>query len=224
MSRSVLLLAGGASSRLGRNKALAEVGGRTVLSRVVAAARAALSDDDPDILLSVRDTAPFIDAFQADPDHHLAGVRFVLDEVPDGGPVAGLAAGLTAATGESVAVVAADLPFVTGDLIAGLLARLEEDPDVDAVVPTVNGRDQTLCAAFRARVAGVAASLVGGAVGRADGAVSGAGPSVVSLVESLQVRRADEVAGYGAAELAVLCRGIDTLADLEWARERAGLT
>jgi molybdopterin-guanine dinucleotide biosynthesis protein A len=183
-----------------------------------------MSGDDPDVLLSVRDTAPFTEAFEADAADHFAGVRLVLDEVPDGGPVAGLAAGLAAATGESVAVVAADLPFVTGDLLAGLLALLEEDPDVDAVVPTVGGRDQTLCAAFRARVAESAARLVADRAGRVDGAAGRAGPSVASLIESLDVRRVADVAGYGAEELSVLCRGIDTPADLEWARERAGLT
>ncbi|MFV1988951.1 MAG: molybdenum cofactor guanylyltransferase [Gemmatimonadota bacterium] len=215
MSRSALLLAGGASSRLGRDKALVEIGGRTVLSLVASAARSALSSDAPDILLSVRDAASFAGALQVDPDDILAGVRLVFDEVPDRGPVAGFAAGLAAATGEIVAVVAADLPFVTGDLLAGLLTLLEEDPDVDAVVPTVGGRDQTLCAAFRSRVAGVAADLL-------DRATVGAGPSVVSLIASLDVRRVSEVAGYGAEDLAVLCRGIDTPADLEWARGRVG--
>jgi len=224
VSRSVLLLAGGASSRLGRDKAFVEVGGRTVLARAVAAARSALPGENPDILLSVRDPAPFTEAFQADPDGGFAGVRLVLDEVPDGGPVAGLAAGLAAAAGESVAVVAADLPFVTGDLLAGLLALLEEHPDVDGVVPTVSGRDQTLCAAFRARVAELATDLMDGVSGLADGGAGRAGPSVASLIESLDVRRVAEVAGYGPGELAVLCRGIDTPADLEWARQRAGLT
>ena len=222
MTRSVLLLAGGRSTRLGREKPWTVVGGRTLFARQLGAAR-----DMADLVVSVRDAGPFARALlearwsrAGENAFALEGrrLRLIPDPVPGLGPVAGLAAGLAAAEGDGVAVFSADLPFVTAGLIEGLLAALEDgrhvDPDLDAVVPVVEGRAQPLCAAYRRRVAGAASAWL-------VSAPEPRGPSVLGLLERLRVRRVTAVAPLGPAALADATRGIDTPEDLAWARARA---
>jgi molybdopterin-guanine dinucleotide biosynthesis protein A len=77
-----------------------------------------------------------------------------LPRVPDvhikWGALGGLHASLAACRVEWAAVVACDLPFVTGELLVRL-ASLRED--FEAVVPVQpDGRWQPLCALYRARV------------------------------------------------------------------------
>lgn len=57
----------------------------------------------------------------------------------------GLVAALEAASGESVLVVACDLPLVTPELLLALVAW----PEADAVVPRRDGRAHPLCALYR---------------------------------------------------------------------------
>jgi len=61
----------------------------------------------------------------------LAGFHTVADAVSDGGPLAGIAAGLAAATTPWLLVVAGDMPFITGALVDLVLARRGDE--VDAV-------------------------------------------------------------------------------------------
>lgn len=221
MTRSVLILAGGGSRRLGRDKMWVDIGGSPVVARVIDSARRAPGGATPDILVSVREAAPFQERCAADPDGVFAGIRLVTDDVPDAGPVAGLAEGLAAARGDVVVVLAGDLPFVSADLIGGLFEALEGAPDTDVIVPTLRGRDQVLCAAYRAGLATRAADLMAGVKATGDTGGSGpAGPRVDALFAGLNVCRVDSIAGRGPEELAVECRGIDTPADLAWARER----
>jgi molybdopterin-guanine dinucleotide biosynthesis protein A len=129
---AALLLTGGASRRLGRDKAAILVGGVPLARRTAA--------------LLVEVAEPVI---EVGPGYTgLAQVR----EVPAGaGPLAAMAAGWTAlAAGgrpRAVLVVATDLPQLTG----GLLALLASHPGVGCVVPVDrSGRPQTLCARYPA--------------------------------------------------------------------------
>lgn len=134
-----IVLAGGGGARLGGvDKASLDVGGATLLDRVLLAAAGA---------------------------HHTVVVgpaRTLPDEVlstsedpPGGGPVAGLAAGLSRVDCPLVAVLACDTPFVTGatvNLMVQLLGRLSADTDrrLDGVqLVDENGRRQPLTAVYR---------------------------------------------------------------------------
>jgi len=70
------------------------------------------------------------------------------------GALGGLHAALKSCRAEWAAVVACDLPFVTGELLARLTSlRSDETDATDAVVPLQkDGRVQPLCALYRARV------------------------------------------------------------------------
>ena len=126
-----LILAGGRSSRMGREKLVLEVGGTTLVSRV----HAALAPSCGEIIVVGNG-----------PD--VPGTRRVRD-LREGreGPLAGLEAGLGAASYPAVFVAAGDMPFVPRRLVGFLLDRLRSR-GLRAVVPRHAGRVHPLCAAY----------------------------------------------------------------------------
>src|SRR6476620_7173802 len=133
----VVVLTGGASRRMGSHKPVLDVGGRPLVARVLDAA-----GDRPALVVGPGQGVP-------------EGVRVVMERVPGGGPVAGLAAAVEALTADpraplpyAVAVLAADLPFVTSDHVDRLLAALHGPGEVDlAVTVDRDGRPNWLCPA-----------------------------------------------------------------------------
>ena len=128
------ILVGGASSRMGTDKALLNLGGRSFIERIHTA------------LSSITAKTSLVGAVET----HAAWSQ--LPSVPDihvkWGALGGLHAALTACTAEWAAIAACDLPFVTGELFVRL-ANLRET--FDAVVPIqMDGRWQPLCALYRA--------------------------------------------------------------------------
>ncbi|MXW56803.1 MAG: molybdenum cofactor guanylyltransferase [Gemmatimonadales bacterium] len=226
--RSLVVVAGGRSRRLGRDKPLVEIGGRTVLTRILEA-----TAQFEDTVLAVREVPPFrralagegweLDADSAGPPGSVAfrspkgrALLVVPDPVPDLGPLAGVASGMAAAQGATCIVLAGDLPFVTPDLVDCLSRELEGDADLDAVVPHARGRAQPLCAAYRREVGRRAARLVARSAASGDPS-----PSMMSFLDRLrlrQVRAGDFPAGV---DLRASTRGVDVPDDLVWAARRA---
>lgn len=115
---SVLILAGGASSRMGQNKALVPFLGKPLIERIVAAARQ-ISDD---ILLVANDAGPYAGL----------GLPCVADIQPGFGPLMGLYSGLSAVRFDLALMVACDMPFLSPDLMRRLI---ELAPGFDVVIP-----------------------------------------------------------------------------------------
>lgn len=138
-----LVLAGGGSTRMGRDKALLEVGGRRLVDRVGAALEAVCAE----VLVASGD------------GRRLAGLPWpqVADAQPDAGPLAGILAGLRGATTPLVAVVAVDMPRASPPLLLHLAALWAGEP---AVVPVAAGRPQPLHAVWAADAAGRVAALL----------------------------------------------------------------
>lgn len=115
---SAVILAGGKSRRMGRNKALLEFGGETLIQRLYRTLEGAFDE----VLISANDpdTYGFLDA------------PFVPDIYEAGGCLAGIHAGLLRARGESCFFAACDMPFVNIDLVR-YLSRFSGEYDV--VVP-----------------------------------------------------------------------------------------
>ncbi|UPW01421.1 molybdenum cofactor guanylyltransferase [Halorussus gelatinilyticus] len=133
-----VVLAGGYSRRFGdRDKALARLGGRPLLARVVGR----LGDVADRVVVSCRSDqrAAFDDALAVD-DGVSVTVEFVADPVPDRGPLYGFRAALGAVETETCALTACDAPFLDPRLVADLAARLEstanapDAPDAAAVL------------------------------------------------------------------------------------------
>ena len=94
------------------------------------------------------------------------GVRVVRDSVADGGPLAGLAAGLAAARAPLAILVAGDQPWLSPAILAELLLWLDstvDGPQLDAVVLAEDGAIRPLPAALRVSTVrpAVAAMLAG---------------------------------------------------------------
>jgi molybdopterin-guanine dinucleotide biosynthesis protein A len=126
---SGIVLAGGRSRRLGRNKALETIGGQPLIRRVIDR----VEEVAEDVVVVVADQAQA----QALPleNHH----RVVVDLHPGGGSLGGIFSGLSAAQHQWAMVVACDMPFLNLDLVRRMLALRE---GADAVVPVLGDRPE----------------------------------------------------------------------------------
>ena len=134
-----VILAGGRNTRMdGRNKAFLEVGGKTILDRLIETLQLFFIE----ILLVTR--SPELYAQYP--------VRIVQDIYPARASLTGVHAGLAHAVADYAFVVPCDTPFLKPELIRMLLAEIE--PEVDVIVPMVNGYYEPLCAIYSKRCLG----------------------------------------------------------------------
>jgi molybdopterin-guanine dinucleotide biosynthesis protein A len=145
--RSAVVLAGGRSRRMGRPKALLDLGGEPLVRRV---ARLALAPCD-ELVVVAPAAAGRSGSELAALEAAVAGLaaRIAHDAAPDLGPVAGLAAGLAAARGEHALVVACDSPFLAPRLLAGLLDLARAEADADVVIARTAGGFEPMVAVYR---------------------------------------------------------------------------
>ena len=73
--------------------------------------------------------------------------------------ITGIHAAISASASDIVAL-AWDMPFVPPSLIAGMIARAGRSANWSAVVPIVDGKPESLCAAYNKRAAGAIAEAV----------------------------------------------------------------
>jgi molybdopterin-guanine dinucleotide biosynthesis protein A len=140
-----LVLAGGASTRMGRDKATIVVDGERLVDRAVRRLGACCTQ----VLLAPGSARPL----------EVSGARSIPD-APGEGPLAGIVAALQVAPTELVAVVAVDMPHVNADVLRALAACWDSEP---GVAPRVNGVVQPLHAVYAtAWVDSFAALLRGG--------------------------------------------------------------
>jgi len=116
---SVVILAGGRGERLGQDKATLDLGGISLLQRVLDA-MAPLSDDLVVVLRRDQELAV------------MPPTRIVRDQEPFAGVLAGLAAGLETTRHAWSLLVACDMPFVSHRLVRYMFSRR---PGYDIVVP-----------------------------------------------------------------------------------------
>lgn len=129
---SAIVLAGGQSRRMGRDKALIDFQGNPVIVHVIAALRELTED-----VLVVSNRADLYSPF---------GARVVPDYHPPCGPLGGLAVGLQTMLHELAIVVACDMPFLNVTLLRGLIERIAQ---YDAVVPQTSDGFEPLHAVYR---------------------------------------------------------------------------
>jgi len=129
-----VVLAGGRGSRLGgSSKPEVVVGGRALLDHALAA---------------VQDATQVV--IVGPPSVSRPGIATVLEDPPDGGPVAGLAAGLAALSSPSafVVVLACDVPRA-GAALPALLSAASVDGVDGARLVSSDGHPQHLVAVYR---------------------------------------------------------------------------
>jgi molybdopterin-guanine dinucleotide biosynthesis protein A len=131
------VLAGGQARRYGgRPKGLLDVGGRRILDRVVDAVTQAVG------------ALPLLIADPAEAAAWRADLTAVVDARPGAGSLGGIYTAVIAGTGP-VLCVAWDMPFVTPDFLAALLASAAAG-GYDAFLPESDGRRgvEPLCAVY----------------------------------------------------------------------------
>lgn len=130
---SGVVLAGGASRRMGRDKAFVEVDGRPM---ALLAAEALASAGAAEVFVVGGDRVGF----------EALGLAWVADRHPGQGPLGGIITALSAAAQPVAAVLACDHLSPAVPAIGSIVGALGE---ADAAVPVVEGRRQTLHAAWR---------------------------------------------------------------------------
>ncbi len=147
---TAVILAGGMSRRLGRNKAVEPFGGEPLIHRVIrrmgaVAHRVAVVCNDDERVREL--DLP-------------AEVSACIDLFPDSGPLGGIFTALISADTEWVAVCGCDMPFVSPEVFGMLLSRRV---GFDVVVPIVDGRPETIHAIYsRACIEPIRAKLLSG--------------------------------------------------------------
>lgn len=142
------VLTGGASRRLGRDKALVELGGKPLAVRTA------------EVVRSVAATVTLVGA----PERYAhLGLPTLSDAEAGRGPLAGVVAALRASKHDWNLMVACDLPYLEPRLLEFLLEQATAAEKTDAVVPRVGGYWQVLCAAYHRRcLAAFERALAGG--------------------------------------------------------------
>jgi molybdopterin-guanine dinucleotide biosynthesis protein A len=128
---SVVISAGGQSSRMGTDKAFVRVGGKPIIERIVEqldgyGAETIVITNKPD-------------------DYRYLGLPMFSDLLPDKGALGGLYTALHYAGQPHALVVACDMPFVNLPLLDHLCGLA---PDFDAVVPRLDGEYEPFRAVY----------------------------------------------------------------------------
>jgi molybdopterin-guanine dinucleotide biosynthesis protein A len=122
---SAAVLTGGASRRMGRDKAMLTVAGATLLERTLRALRV-VSDD--------------VTIVGARPEYARFGTPAVADDYSGTGPLGGIATALRVARHERTMIVACDMPLLSVTLLQAMAA--EPLDDVEALVPLLGSGPQ----------------------------------------------------------------------------------
>lgn len=134
-------MAGGASSRMGTDKALVEVGGTPMLAIGL---RALVGGGVSRVVVVGGDAEAYRMV--------VPGITTVPDDHPGEGPLGGIITALRRMPeedGAGMVILACDLPGVCASSVAGIVAALDADPTAQACVATHNGRMEPLHAVWR---------------------------------------------------------------------------
>jgi molybdenum cofactor guanylyltransferase len=142
------ILAGGKSSRMGRNKAMLEFGGAPLVARIAELA-ARVTGAQPTIVGRSDEYASL-------------NLRVLPDDSPGIGPLGGIATALGDSRVKWNLILGCDLPFLTGDWLEYLIRRAICS-HADAIVPYGDAGAEPLCAVYHKRCsANVAATIARG--------------------------------------------------------------
>lgn len=132
MNFDAVILAGGKSSRMGRDKAWLKIDGQSLLARQIQLAR------------DVRAGEVFISG-RAGVDYSSFGCRVLKDRLIDAGPLGGIERALSEASAPLVLVIAVDMPKVTASFLRRFISRCD---DGVGIVARVSGEIEPLVAIY----------------------------------------------------------------------------
>jgi molybdopterin-guanine dinucleotide biosynthesis protein A len=134
------VLAGGASSRMGTNKALLEFCGEALVVRQ----------------LRVLREAGFAATILGQPAvYEKFGAAVLPDEIPGFGPLGGIVTALAHSARDWNLIVAVDLPYLTPEWLQALAERALESESADVIIPRSERGLEPLSAVYHRRALGV---------------------------------------------------------------------
>ena len=128
---SAVVLAGGLSRRLGRDKAFEPIGNLPLIQRVLSQ----VSQISRHTIVVANDKKRETQLSGLD------GISISIDKYPDTGSLGGIFTGIHASTTDWTFVVACDMPFLNIKLIRYIMSLKE---GYDAVVPVIDGRPEPI--------------------------------------------------------------------------------
>ncbi|MBI2864258.1 MAG: molybdenum cofactor guanylyltransferase [Chloroflexi bacterium] len=135
MSTSAIVLAGGKSTRLGRDKSLVTIGGETLIDRVIG--RLAEVAGEVLVVTAADHPLPLLEGRE--------GVRVIVDIFPNKGALGGLFTGLGAISNPCGLVCACDMPFLNVGLLKFMVRSSE---GFDVTIPRFQGYCEPLHAVY----------------------------------------------------------------------------
>jgi molybdopterin-guanine dinucleotide biosynthesis protein A len=187
---TAIVLAGGRSSRFGRDKLAEPIDGHPLLAHAIEAVRPYSTE----ILVVAAPGATLVPP---------GAIMLVHDAVAFEGPLAGALAGLRAASEPVVLVVGGDMPWLVGAVLEFMLAEFERS-DADAVVLETDDRPRPLPMVLRRDPGFAAAERLLGAGDR----------RLRAILEALETRIVPEAVWRMLDPKGRTIRDIDTQADL----------
>ncbi len=152
---SGVVLMGGESSRMGRDKAALTVAGETLLARQLRLLGEAGCEERLVSVAALPDRPSLLDdggvisrAVISDQFSRANQPQIIGDRFPEAGPLAGLERALALAQHDLVLVLAVDLPAMTADFLRSLLGEAASEY---GVVPVIDGRFEPLVAVYPRR-------------------------------------------------------------------------
>lgn len=129
-----IILAGGKSSRMGRNKALLEVGGERIIARTVSLFKTLFKE----VILVTNTPEEYVDL----------RIKIVTDVFPEKGSLGGIYTGLFYASYDYSFIASCDMPFLKRELIEFIISLKE---GYDVVVPKLPDGYEPLHAVYSKR-------------------------------------------------------------------------
>jgi molybdopterin-guanine dinucleotide biosynthesis protein A len=178
MTFSGAVLTGGASSRMGTDKAFLEVDGETLAG---VAHRALVAAGACEVMAIGGDL------------ERLRPLGFTVhpDSTPGEGPLGGILDALSAASSDIVVVLACDQPAIDAPLIRDLVRAMTEDDD--AAVPVVDAVPQPLTAAYRKRALRALDEAFGAGERSPQRALAGLSWRAIEGVDARSIRDVDDL-------------------------------
>ena len=129
---SFVLLAGGKSSRFGRDKSLLTINGRTLVETTIEKSRPLFDE----IFISSN----------AENKFGIPGIGELSDTYKDAGPLSGIHSGLSASRNDAVFFAACDMPYFNTELAGELISR---GKDHEICIPKTDNKIEPLFGVYR---------------------------------------------------------------------------
>lgn len=193
---AAFILAGGRSTRMGRDKAMLEIDGVTMIARAIDLARRA--GVEPVVVGSFGENLRTLSA------------RAIPDDWPDAGPLGGIATALRETRTPWNLVMACDMPYLTAEWLEFLMGRASASR-ADAVVPKNKNGAEPMCAMYHQR-----------AEATIRGALESGIRKVTEGLAKLQVESVEREEWKGFDSEGLLFKNMNEPADYEEAKARLG--